>query len=42
MNAKAASIVLLRQWANPLPGIDGLDLSALAGRADNANNLHAR
>lgn len=29
MDAKAASLVVLRQWTNPLPGIDGLDLSAI-------------
>ena len=35
MDAKAASLVVLRQWTDPLPGIDGLDLSAIVAREVN-------
>lgn len=40
MNAKAASIVLLHQWSDPLPGIDGLDFSAIVGREINDQDIH--
>lgn len=37
MDATATSVVVLRQIADPLPGIDGLDLSAIVGKEVNAH-----
>jgi hypothetical protein len=40
MNAKAVSVVLLRQWTDPVPGIDGLDFSAIVAREVNDHGFH--
>jgi hypothetical protein len=40
MDAKAASLVVLRQWTNPFPGIEGLDLSAIIAKEVNDHGFH--
>ena len=37
MDATATSVVVLRQYTDPLPGIEGLDFSAIVGREVNAH-----